>query len=64
MEFLLRMRICDFCCGANGGKKLEDIHTDRSQRDGFREAAYREYEQLLDGQLPGLLFFDHLLGVL
>lgn len=43
---------------------LGDIHTDRGQRDGFSEAAYRQDEQLLEGQLPGLLFFDHLIAVL
>ena len=43
---------------------LRDVHTDGSQGNWFCEAAYGQDEQLLVGQPPGLLFFDHLIAVL
>ena len=40
-----------------------DVRTDRGQCDRLSEAAYRQNEQLLNGQPPRYLFSDHLTAV-
>lgn len=62
--FLLQPRLVTRTIVKVGKAVLGDILTDRGQRDGFSEAAYRQDKQLLNRQPPCCLSTTHCIAVL